>query len=189
MYNLSKYFCSIILILYFIEILIRFSFHDFKYIHISNYNEFLNHLLSDIKLITSIILFLLILLILIEIIIRLRNDNFINLIKSIKQTFFLRLFLHRHDNNDSSPIIENSVTLSKKTTNKKFNKIIPYCFVNVWNDTVFVIIKIPRSQQVQEILRGMEAHIREEIASNNPDYYFSKALRERNKLVFIGKRR
>lgn len=128
--------------------------------------------------------------IMLELAFRFINDSVLNYFKSVYQTIRLRQFLKQDENSKSVISIDNQTTVTKyNPILKKFNRTISKSTVNVRKEAVKVCIKYPKTQQAQKLLRNMETHIREEISSRNPNYYFSSSNREKNKLWFVGTRR
>ncbi len=125
-----------------------------------------------------------------EIIQRFFNDSIWNYFKSVYQTVRLRQFLKQDEKSKSVITIDSQTTVTKyNPVLKKFNKAVSKCTVDVRKSSVTVYIKYPKTQQAQKLLKDMEAHIKEEVSSRNPDYYFSSPSRERNRLWFVGTRR
>ena len=142
------------------------------------------------KLLTVILLVIVTTLIFVELFQRYTNDTIFNFAKSAYQTICLRHFLKQDENSESVISIDSQTTVTKfNPILKSFNKTISKCSVDVRKKEVIVFIKYPRTQQAQHLLREIESHIKEEISSRNPDYYFSSPYREGNKLWFIGTRR
>ncbi|SDW75497.1 hypothetical protein SAMN05216415_1367 [Streptococcus equinus] len=128
--------------------------------------------------------------IMLELAFRFINDSVLNYFKSVYQTIRLRQFLKQDENSKSVISIDNQTTVTKyNPILKKFNRTISKSTVDVRKEAVKVCIKYPKTQQAQKLLRDMETHIREEISSRNPNYYFSSSNREKNKLWFVGTRR
>lgn len=128
--------------------------------------------------------------IMLELAFRFINDSVLNYFKSVYQTIRLRQFLKQDENSKSVISIDNQTTVTKyNPILKKFNRTISKSTVDVRKEAVKVCIKYPKTQQAQKLLRNMETHIREEISSRNPNYYFSSSNREKNKLWFVGTRR
>ncbi|MBD9143892.1 MAG: hypothetical protein EGP48_03100 [Erysipelatoclostridium ramosum] len=143
-----------------------------------------------INQLTLSLVLLTILLIAIEVILRIINDSIINYFKSVYQTIRLRQFLRQDENTESIISIDNQTTVTKfNPILKNFNQSVQKATVDVRKTSVVVFIKYPRTQQAQKLLRDMESHIKEEIASRNPNYYFSSPNREGNKLWFKATRR
>lgn len=128
--------------------------------------------------------------IMLELAFRFTNDSILNYFKSVYQTINLRRFLSQDENSKSVISIDNQTTVTKyNPILKKFNRAISKSTVDIRTETVKVYIKYPKTQQAQKLLRDMEVHIREEISSRNPNYYFSSSTRAGNKLWFIGNKR
>ncbi|BCK42651.1 hypothetical protein DAT299_02150 [Streptococcus suis] len=129
-------------------------------------------------------------LIIIELTQRMISDSILNYFKSVYQTIRLRQFLRQDEKSESVITIDNQTTVTKfNPILKYFNQSAGKATVDVRKESVVVFLKYPRTQQAQKLLRNMEAHIKEEIASRNPNYYFSSPNREGNKLWFKATRR
>ena len=129
-------------------------------------------------------------LIIIELTQRMFSDSILNYFKSVYQTIRLRQFLRQDENSESVITIDNQTTVTKfNPILKNFNQSVGKATVDVRKEAVVVFLKYPRTQQAQKLLRDMEAHIKEEIASRNPNYYFFSPNREGNKLWFKATRR
>ena len=129
-------------------------------------------------------------LIIIELTQRMISDSILNYFKSVYQTIRLRQFLRQDEKSESVITIDNQTTVTKfNPILKNFNQSVGKATVDVRKESVVVFLKYPRTQQAQKLLRDMEAHIKEEIASRNPNYYFSSPNREGNKLWFKATRR
>ena len=124
-----------------------------------------------------------------EIKIRQREDRIINLLKSIIQTFSLRLFLSQREYSETVSTSEQGNTKRYNPINKQFNKAIQKVVVDIREESTTLIIPVPKSQQAIRILKDLETIISEEISSRNPDYYFSRAERKGMDFYFIGTRR
>jgi hypothetical protein len=121
---------------------------------------------------------------------RMISDSILNYFKSVYQTIRLRQFLRQDEKSESAITIDNQTTITKfNPILKNFNQTVGKATVDVRKSSVSVFLKYPRTQQAQKLLRGMEAHIKEEISSRNPNYYFSSPNREGNKLWFKATRR
>ena len=128
--------------------------------------------------------------IIIELILRLLYDTPINYFKSAYQTIRLAQFLRQDENSQLAFSIDNSSTVTKfNPILRKFNRATSKCVVDVRKDSVTIVIKYPKTQQAQKLLRDMESYIKEEISSRNPDYYFSAPNRRGNKLWFKSTKR
>ena len=129
-------------------------------------------------------------LIIIELILRLLYDTPINYFKSALQTIRLAQFLRQDENSQLAFSIDNSATVTRfNPILRKFNRATSKCVVDVRKDSVTIMIKYPKTQQAQKLLRDMESYIKEEISSRNPDYYFSAPNRKGNKLWFKSTKR
>ena len=129
-------------------------------------------------------------LIIIELILRLFYDTPINYFKSAYQTIRLIQFLRQDENSQLAFSIDNSSTVTRfNPILRKFNRATSKCVVDVRKDSVTIVIKYPKTQQAQKLLRDMEAYIKEEISSRNPEYYFSAPNRRGNKLWFKSTKR
>lgn len=121
---------------------------------------------------------------------RMISDSILNYFKSVYQTICLRQFLRQDEKSESAITIDNQTTITKfNPILKNFNQTVGKATVDVRKSSVSVFLKYPRSQQAQKLLRDMEAHIKEEISSRNPNYYFSSPNREGNRLWFKATRR
>ncbi|AFW90762.1 hypothetical protein uc509_0059 [Lactococcus cremoris subsp. cremoris UC509.9] len=142
---------------------------------------------DDFKYLAIATLILVLLLIVKEAISRLLKDSLLNFFKSIFQTFKLRHFLVQNESSEKT--VENQKVTSFNPIFKNFNKAVHKCVIDVTNENIIVFIKVPHTQQAQKLLKDMESQIKEEIASRNPDYYFSTPNRVKNKMWFIGTKR
>lgn len=128
--------------------------------------------------------------IIIELILRLLYDTPINYFKSAYQTIRLAQFLRQDENSQLAFSIDNSSTVTRfNPILRKFNRATSKCVVDIRKDSVTIVIKYPKTQQAQKLLRDMESYIKEEISSRNPDYYFSAPDRKGNKLWFKSTKR
>ena len=129
-------------------------------------------------------------LITIELILRAIYDKPANYFKSAYQTIRLIQFLRQDENSQLAFSIDNSSTVTRfNPILRKFNRATSKCVVDVRKDSVTIVIKYPKTQQAQKLLRDMESYIQEEISSRNPDYYFSAPNRRGNKLWFKSTKR
>ena len=140
--------------------------------------------------IATILVLIAVSLIIVELTQRMIRDSILNYFKSIYQTIRLRQFLRQDDKSESAFTIDNQTTITKfNPILKNFNQTVVKATVDVRKSNVVVFLKYPRTQQAQKLLRDMESHIKEEISSRNPNYYFSSPNREGNKLWFKATRR
>ena len=129
-------------------------------------------------------------LITIELILRAIYDKPANYFKSAYQTLRLIQFLRQDENSQLAFSIDNSSTVTRfNPILRKFNRATSKCVVDVRKESVTIVIKYPKTQQAQKLLRNMESYIKEEISSRNPDYYFSAPNRKGNKLWFKSTKR
>ena len=129
-------------------------------------------------------------LIIIELVLRAIYDKPANYFRSAYQTIRLIQFLRQDENSQLAFSIDNSSTVTRfNPILRKFNRATSKCVVDVRNDSVTILIKYPKTQQAQKLLRDMESYIKEEISSRNPDYYFSAPNRKGNKLWFKSTKR
>ena len=129
-------------------------------------------------------------LIIIELLLRSLYDTPVNYFKSAYQTIRLAQFLRQDENSQLAFSIDNSSTVTRfNPILRKFNRATSKCVVDVRKDSVTIVIKYPKTQQAQKLLRDMEAYIKEEISSRNPSYYFSAPNRRGNKLWFKSTKR
>lgn len=139
--------------------------------------------------IAYLLILIAIILILTELCQRIMKDSIWNYFKSVYQTLRLRQFLRiglKRVTVWFSIVITGSECSSCL---RSFNRVVSMCSVDVRKDSVSVFLKVPKTQQAQKLLREMEEHIKEEISSQNPKYYFSAPNREKSKLWFTGTKR
>lgn len=129
-------------------------------------------------------------LIIVELILRAIYDKPSNYFRSAYQTLRLIQFLRQDENSQLAFSINNSSTVTRfDPILRKFNRATSKCVVDVRKDSVTILIKYPKTQQSQKLLREMENYIKEEISSRNPEYYFSAPNRQGNKLWFKSTKR
>ena len=139
-------------------------------------------------IISLLLLLCLIILVTVEIVTRLAQDSLSNYFDSIIATFKVRRFGFQSERvEQATPNIQGKSTLNP--IYHDFNKSVRKSVVDISDSQVLVFIKVPRSQQAQKILKEMEQLLKEEISSQNPDYYFSSPERIKNGLWFTGNRR
>ncbi|BAH88089.1 hypothetical protein SmuNN2025_1063 [Streptococcus mutans NN2025] len=85
--------------------------------------------------------------------------------------------------------IENQTINHQNPVMIQFNKAVRWSVVDVQKGEVNALLKVPRTQQAQKLLRTMEDDTREEISNRNPEYYFSTPSRDGNELWFVGTKR
>ncbi|MBE6163972.1 MAG: hypothetical protein E7156_01375 [Streptococcus gallolyticus] len=120
---------------------------------------------------------------------RISKDSLWNYLTSIYQTLRLRQFLRQ--DNPSEPLLtaDTQTVAHANPILKVFNQSVSKCVVDIRKETVTVLLRLPRTQQAQKVLKEMEEDIKEEIANRYPHYYFSAPNRVGNQLWFIGTRR
>lgn len=129
-------------------------------------------------------------LIIVELILRAIYDKPSNYFRTAYQTLRLIQFLRQDENSQLAFSIDNSSTVTRfNPILRKFNRATSKCVVDVRKDSVTILIKYPKTQQSQKLLREMENYIKEEISSRNPEYYFSAPNRQGNKLWFKSTKR
>lgn len=148
-------------------------------------DSFLNAIL---KLGTAIFL-LAFLLTVIEVYKRKKCDLPYNLVVSVMQTFKIRRFLKQDESYMDDKFSRINKDNKVNPVLRKFNKNIKYCIVDIRKSSVIVILKIPRNQQSQKILKDMEQQLLDEVTHLNPDYYFSGIQRSKNYLCIKGNKR
>lgn len=196
-YNLTTtllFFGLISFILSFVFNLLVKLFGDLNFPPLDNTIIIIQDTLSLLESYTSqiatILMLVAISLIIIEFTQRMISDSILNYFKSVYQTVRLRQFLRQDEKSESVITIDNQTTVTKfNPILKNFNQSVGKATVDVRKESVVVFLKYPRTQQAQKLLRDMEAHIKEEISSRNPNYYFSSPNREGNKLWFKATRR
>lgn len=142
-----------------------------------------------IQSLSYLIILIGIILIIIELSQRILKDSVWNYFKSIYQTLRLRQFLRQEEHSEPVMTIENQTVTRFNPVLRSFNREVSKCTVDVRKDSVSVFLKVPKTQQAQKLLREMEEHIKEEVSSRNPKYYFSAPNREKGKLWFMGAKR
>lgn len=166
--------------------------HEFPFLKtlLLNLNSKISEFGHVLKLLSMTFLIIATLLIVLEIINRLISDSIWNYFKSVYQTIRLHQFLLQEVQSKSIASINFHQKIEKfNPILNTFNSAISRCTVDVRNNSVTVIIKYPKSQQAQSLMRKMEPLIKEEISNNNPNFFFSSAFRIRNKLIYEATRR
>ena len=120
---------------------------------------------------------------------RIAKDSLWNYFKSVYQTIRIRQFLKQDELSETITFNENQTVTQFNPILREFNQSVSKCSMDIHNEEITVFMKIPRTQQAQKLLKDMEEHIKEEISSYNPNYYFSTPVRERNSLWFKGTKR
>lgn len=128
-------------------------------------------------------------LLIIELSHRIAKDSLWNYFKSVYQTIRIRQFLKQDELSETITFNENQTVTRFNPILREFNQSVSKCSIDIHNEEITVFMKIPITQQAQKLLKNMEEHIKEEISSYNPNYYFSTPVRERNSLWFEGTKR
>lgn len=143
-----------------------------------------------ISLVTTILAVLLFLVLsYFEVFFRLKQDSLTNLWKSIYQTLTVRVFLTQSERSESVTTIEQVKVTRYNPINQSFNRAIRKAIVDIREDEIVLLIRVPKTQQATKILKEMETLISEEISNRNPDYYFSHPERKQKWVYFIGTKR
>ncbi|WP_241735663.1 hypothetical protein [Streptococcus oralis] len=147
-------------------------------------------MVSILSLFVAIVsIFLFIALTYYEVFSRLKEDRLINLWKSVYQTSSMRMFLRQSEHSETVTTIEQAKVTRYNPINKYFNRAVRKAIVDIRENKVTLLIRIPKTQQATKILKDMEMLISEEIANRNPDYYLSRPERKGKWLYFIGTKR
>lgn len=123
-----------------------------------------------------IILALLLLLILPELVFRITKDSLLNYIKSYWITFRLRKFLIKQTNYE--------IEIDSKI--QKHNLAIQKAVIDIRNDNILFIIKLPNDHEIQKSITDTTDGLREEISSLFPYYVFSSFERKKHLLILEG---
>jgi hypothetical protein len=152
-------------------------------------NEKIEMVKQIIFVISISILTITLTLLIIELSHRIVKDSLWNYFKSVYQTIRIRQFLKQDELSETITCNENQTVTRLNPILREFNQSVSKCCIDIHSDEITVFMKIPRTQQSQKLLKDMEEHIKEEISSYNPNYYFSTPVRERNSLWFKGTKR
>lgn len=152
-------------------------------------NEKIEMVKQIIFVISISILTITLTLLIIELSHRIVKDSLWNYFKSVYQTIRIRQFLKQDELSETITFNENQTVTRLNPILREFNQSVSKCSIDIHNDEITVFMKIPRTQQSQKLLKDMEEHVKEEISSYNPNYYFSTPVRERNSLWFKGTKR
>ncbi|HER1571191.1 TPA: hypothetical protein VJK18_000868 [Streptococcus pyogenes] len=186
--------CTLFLILIFlcsvVSILFSINMNTLQSItYLAFLYQFVSMLYITNLLIAFVSLFLFSTLIYYEVFLRLKEDNLTNLRKSIYQTFSMRMFLRQSEHSETVTTIEQVKVTRYNPINKYFNRAVRKAIVDIRENKIMLLIRIPKTQQATKILKDMEMLISEEISNRNPDYYFSRPERKGKWLYFIGTKR
>lgn len=195
-YNFISNFSLIGLIGIFFYFILKMFYRVIELYGLSQYsnkfiliNEKIEMVKQIIFVISISILTITLTLLIIELSHRIVKDSLWNYFKSVYQTIRIRQFLKQDELSEIITFNENQTVTRFNPILREFNQSVSKCSIDIHNDEITVFMKIPGTQQSQKLLREMESHIKEEISSRNPDYYFSTPVRERNSLWFKGTKR
>lgn len=180
------FFYFILKMLYRVIELYGLSQYSNKFILI---NEKIETVKQIIFVISISILTITLTLLIIELSHRIVKDSLWNYFKSVYQTIRIRQFLKQDELSETITFNENQTVTRFNPILREFNQSVSKCSIDIHNEEITVFMKIPKTQQAQKLLKDMEEHIKEEISSYNPNYYFSTPVRERNSLWFKGTKR
>lgn len=119
---------------------------------------------------------LLLLLILPELIFRITKDSLLNYITSYWITHRLRKFLIKKTDYDNE----------NETKTQKYNLAIKKAVVDIRNENIVFIIKLPNDYEIQKSITETTDGLREEISSLFPYYVFSNFQRKKHMLILEG---
>ena len=195
-YNLNASLIVFALLSFLLNIGINLLIQMLENIKLPGMHEFFSMILDKltslehyIQLLSFCLIFVPVLLVFIEFAQRLSKDSLWNYFKSIYQTFQMRQFLKQDVHSEPMSTIESQTITRINPILKTFNNSVLGCTVDVRKETVTVLLRVPRTQQAQKLLKEMEDDIKEEISSRNPNYYFSSPYRKGNKIWFTGTKR
>ncbi|TWT11273.1 hypothetical protein [Streptococcus sp. sy004] len=157
------------------------------------YLTVLTQFLTTIYIVSALLAFLSILIFILlvgrEISLRIEQDSLTNLLKSIWHTITMRQFLTKHDHSKTITTVGQVKTPHYNSKIKLFNKAIQKTVVDIREDKVVLLIRVPKTQEALDILNNIDSAIHNEISNRLPDYYFSQSERQGNYLYFIGTKR
>ena len=167
----------------------QFKLNPLSFFDLSQFNSYLELGSKYSYTALSILLFILFVSVMFEILNRFRFDSLLNYFKSVYFTLKLRQFLTQREKSEKITTIDNQNITTFNPINSSFNHCAHKSVVDIRKDDVTIFVKVPRDQQGQKILSDMTPQLKEEVASQHPDYYFSAPNRIRNKLWLVGKKR
>lgn len=118
---------------------------------------------------------------------RLIHDDCLNLWNSIVLTFRVHHFLKRQD--VITVQLVNGMPTNSNRVIRTFNRAVGKSVVDIRNDSVVILVKLPRTQQAQALFKTITPQLREYLSNQMSDYYFSEPTREKNTIWFEGKKR
>ena len=167
----------------------QFKLNPLSFFDLSQFNSYLELGSKYSYTALSILLFILFVSVMFKILNRFRFDSLLNYFKSVYFTLKLRQFLTQREKSEKTTMIDNQNITTFNPINSSFNHCAHKSVVDIRKDDVTIFVKVPRDQQGQKILSDMTSQLKEEVASQHPDYYFSAPNRIRNKLWLVGKKR
>ena len=167
----------------------QFKLNPLNFFDLSQFNSYLELGSKYSYTALSILLFILFVSVMFEILNRFRFDSLLNYFKSVYFTLKLRQFLTQREKSEKTTMIDNQNITTFNPINSSFNHCAHKSVVDIRKDDVTIFVKVPREQQGQKILSDMTSQLKEEVASQHHDYYFSAPNRIRNKLWLVGKKR
>ncbi|EMF0270875.1 hypothetical protein [Enterococcus sp. C74] len=111
-----------------------------------------------------------------EIVSRIARDSLVNWVKSFWVSYRLRRFLVRQTDHEGEG----------KLKIQQHNKAIRNSIIDVRNDSVTFIVKLPNDVQAQKLILDTKEILREEISSRFPNYVFSNFERYKHWLKLEG---
>lgn len=166
----------------------QFKLNPLSFFDLSQINGYL-HLGSKYSYTAmSFLLLTLVVSVIFEFLNRFRFDSLFNYFKSVYFKLKLRQFLTQREESEKTTTIDNQNITTFNPINSSFNHCAHKSVVDIRKDDVTIFVKVPRDQQGQKILSDMTSQLKEEVASQHPDYYFSAPNRIRNKLWLVGKK-
>lgn len=160
---------------------------DEDYLFLLQIKKVLDEILGilDIVSFTSLALFLIILIP--ELISRVYKDSILNLFKSILGTMKFRRFLLNYESNQNKGL-EDSTAKTGEIINQ-FNKAVEKSVLDIRNDELHLLVKVPNTVQSQKIFKEYEEEIKEHVASLYPNYLISTFERYKLNLWLTGTKR
>jgi hypothetical protein len=155
------------------------------FLTLNNYGPFIMVMAHNLFYMGALFLCLCLIVLDIEIFDRASNDDFVNTWKSCKETFNLHRFLKYRDSASSAV----PKVLRESRVIKSFNHAVYKSIVDVRQDKVTVMIKMPHTRQAQELFKTSDSSMKEYFSSQLNEYYFSGGIREKEVLIYEGKRR
>jgi len=122
-----------------------------------------------------------------EFISRVFKDSIINLFKSVLGTRKFRRFLLNYDS-DQNRELEDSNSKTGEII-KQFNRAVEKSVLDIRNEELYLLVRVPNSVQSQKIFKEYEEEIKEHVASLYPDYLISTFQRYKLNLWLIGTKR